>query len=200
MTRRFHRPVLTLLLAVAAGVHLPAQEPLGRAQIVHAQEGMIWAVMVPLIFITAICGLVYLGRAIIDHRRWLRATTIEADAYHKIVDRLSASEDLLAYIQSTGDLRLPTDLAGAASGGRGAAPAARILWSVQTGIVLTLAGAGLWIGANQADHALEEIADVLHMVAVLVIAAGIGFVLSAAVSLTLSRRLGLLETPTHSPS
>jgi len=46
-------------------------------------------------------AIVWLARAAIDHRRWLRATKIQTDAHTKIVDRLSSNEDLLAYMQST---------------------------------------------------------------------------------------------------
>jgi len=200
MAHRCDRLVAASVLALAATAHPLAQEAANRAQIVRAQEGMVWAFMVPLAIITAICGFVYLVRAMIEHRRWLRATKLEAEAQAKIVDRLSASEDLLTYLQSPASQRIRSLSPGPAAFHPTLGPAARILWSVQTGIVLILAGVGIWIGANQAYRALEEIADVLHMIAILAVAVGIGFALSAAAAWMLSRRLGLIEEPTRSNS
>jgi hypothetical protein len=186
-----HAPFLALLLAVQT-------DPAGRVQAIHAQEGVVWAVMIPLGFITAICGITYLGRALIEHRRWLHASRLQTEAQSKVIDRLGSSDALLAYLQTPAAHRLlvltpaSTDRALET-----ASPAARILWSVQTGIVLTLAGLGLRFGAGSA---FEELADVLRIIATLAMAVGIGFVLSAAVSLVLSRRLGIIEPAPGSPS
>jgi hypothetical protein len=181
----------SLVLTVGVAATVQAQDTAANhAQTVHALEGVVWAVMMPLAFITAIGGLIYLGRALIEHRRWLYATKLQADAQTKIIDRLSASEDLIAYLQSPAAQRLIATSAPLNPRQSVAAPATRVLWSVQTGIVLALAGIGLWIGAGRA---FEEVAEALRIVAILAIAVGAGFVLSAAVSLVLSRRLGLLD-------
>ena len=71
------------------------------------------------------------------------------------------------------------------------APIGRILWSMQTGIVVAIAGAGLWIASS---GVIEELSQVLHIVATLAIAVGFGFVVSAAASYVLSRQLGLIGT------
>ena len=70
MAHRFARSSAALLLALVAAAHPAAQEAANRAQVVRAQEGMVWAFMVPLAIITAICGFAYLCRAVIEHRRW----------------------------------------------------------------------------------------------------------------------------------
>ncbi len=184
-----HTAFLTLLVALQT-------DPANRAQIVHAQEGIVWAIMVPLGFITAICGITYLGRALIEHRRWVHATRLQTEAQTKVIDRLASSDALLTYLQSPSAERLLVLTPPAAAQPRGvASPVARILWSVQTGIVLALAGIGLWVGANRA---FEELADVLRIIATLAIAVGVGFVLSAAVSLILSRRLGVIAPASES--
>src|SRR5207302_1969857 len=41
-----------------------------------------------------------LGRGMMQHRAWLRASKIQAEAHAKLVDRLTSNEDLLAYIAS----------------------------------------------------------------------------------------------------
>lgn len=185
-------PALTLTLADAA--RAAAQDTAGRAQVIHAQEGMIWAVTVPLAIITAICGFVYLARAIFEHRRWRYAVRIQTETHMKVVDRLSGSDELLGYLQSPSGQRVLSLTPAVDAPAQAASPVSRILWSVQTGIVVALAGVGLWIGASRAA---DEIAEALRIVAIFTTAVGIGFVLSAAVSLMLSRRLGLIDAPSH---
>lgn len=185
------------MLTLAAAATVQAQETaVNHAQTVRELRDVVWALMIPLAFISAIVGLVYLGRAMIEHRRWLYATKLQAETQTKIIDRLSATEDLMSYLQSPAAQRsIVTSAAVATSRPSAAAPIARVLWTVQTGIVLATAGIGLWIGANRA---FEELAEALRVVAILAIAVGAGFVVSAAVSLALSRRLGLLPSAAES--
>ena len=68
----------------------------------------------------------------------------------------------------------------------------RILWSLQAGIVLAVAALGVLFVSGRV---IEEIAQPLFALGVLVLALGSGFIVSAAASFLLSRRLGLLETP-----
>ncbi len=74
------------------------------------------------------------------------------------------------------------------------APFNRILWSVQAGVVLTTAGAGLWLAKN---GVLDEAAQAMQVVAILTMALGLGFVLSALASYALSRQLGLVNSPAN---
>ncbi len=148
-------------------------------------------------FMAAVAALAWLIRSTIDHRRWLRAMKIQTEAHTKIVDRLASNEDLLAYMQSAAGQRFLTSspmappsidqLAQPMS-----APFNRILWSVQAGVVLTTAGAGLWLAKN---GIIDEAAQAMQVVAILAMALGIGFVLSALASYVLSRQLGLVSTP-----
>ena len=70
------------------------------------------------------------------------------------------------------------------------APLGRILWSIQAGVVVAAGGIGLQVVSQ---HISEDAAQPLHALGVLGIALGIGFVISAAVSFLISRRLGLIE-------
>ena len=141
----------------------------------------------------------WLVRSAIDYRRWLRAMKIQTEAHTKIVDRLASNEDLLAYMQSPAGQRFLTassiavpsmDQPLAPMG----APFNRILWSVQAGVVLTTAGAGLWLAKN---GVLDEAAQAMQVVAILTMALGLGFVLSALASYALSRQLGLVNSPAN---
>jgi hypothetical protein len=110
------------------------------------------------------------------------------------MDRMTSNEDLLAYIQSPAGRRFlesgpsPFD-DGLQSIG---APLARILWSVQTGLVLGFGGLGLHyaVGRLESDSAA---AQSLLVVSILAVALGIGFILSAAAAYGFSQRLGLFE-------
>jgi hypothetical protein len=168
-----------------------------RAQAIREMKDALSFVMILIGFVTAVGGVVYLVRAFIDHRKWLHAIKIQTDAHTKIVDRMSSNEDLLAYLQSpTGQRLMTLTPALSAHDFRGAnAPVSRILWSLQTGIVMAIGGAGLWM-AN--GRLIEEVAQPLYVIAMLAIAVGVGFIVSAAASFVLSRQLGLI-TAADSP-
>jgi hypothetical protein len=44
--------------------------------------------------------LIWVIRSLIDHRRWLRSSRVQAEVHTKLLDRLTTNEDLLTYIQS----------------------------------------------------------------------------------------------------
>jgi hypothetical protein len=167
-----------------------------RSRVPSAVERVFIGLEVMTGVIFAIGTLAWLIRSAIDYRRWLRAMKFQTDAHTKIVDRLASNEDLLAYMQSPAGQRFLTSspiapppmdqLAQPVS-----APFNRILWSVQAGVVLTTAGAGLWLAKS---GVFDEAAQAMQVVAILIMALGIGFVLSALASYALSRQLGLLQS------
>jgi len=138
--------------------------------------------------------LTWLVRTLIEHRRWSRMSKVQAEVHNKLMDRFTANEDLLAYIQTPAGKRFlesaPIALDGAPRAV--AAPVSRILWSVQVGLVLAAAGFGLEYVSGSIE---KTVSQPLFAMGVLAISIGIGFVVSAIVSYVLSRRLGLWETP-----
>jgi hypothetical protein len=146
----------------------------------------------------AIGLLVWLTRTVIDYRRWSRLAKVQTDVHTKILDRFTANEDLLAYIQSPAGSKFlessPIKLdAGPRSVG---APLARILWSVQGGLVLLAGGIGLLVVSGRVAN---DVSQGIQALGVLGIALGLGFVISAAISFLISRKLGLIETPPRVP-
>ncbi len=142
----------------------------------------------------AIGLLVWLIRTLVDYRRWSRLAKVQTDVHTKLLDRFTANDDLLAYIQSPAGSKFlessPIKLdAGPRTVG---APLGRILWSVQGGLVLMAGGIGLQIAGGQAKN---PAAQPLHAMGVLAIALGLGFVISAIISYVISHRLGLIEPP-----
>ena len=156
----------------------------------NLQQGL----LIILVFSTITGVLVWLIRTLVDHRRWLRLMRVQTDTHSKLLDRLTSQDDLLAYMQSPAGRRfleaapIPVD-AGARPVG---APFSRVLWSMQAGVVLAVAGLGLLLVSRTA---IPEVAPGLSGMGILTVALGIGFVLSAVVAYVLSRRMGLLPPP-----
>jgi hypothetical protein len=169
-----------------------------RSRAMSSLENVFLGLEFMLGFMAAVAGLAWVVRSALDYRRWLRAVKIQTDAHTKIVDRLASNEDLLAYMQSPVGQRflsaspvfpsvenVPHPMM---------APFNRILWSVQAGVVLATGGVGLWFAKT---GVIEEVAQPLHVIAILAIALGLGFILSALASYGLSRQLGLV--PAQAP-
>jgi hypothetical protein len=175
--------------------HVRSWEDYGpRAEAVRIWREVINGVQI-LSVIAVITGtLIWLVRMLVDHRRWLRQSKVQTEVHTKLLDRFTSNEDLLAYIQSPAGKRFlesaPISLEPDQQPRHVGAPFGRIFWSVQAGAVLLLSGLGLqFIGSRQQ---WEEIGQPLSSMGILVVAIGLGFLISAAASYFLSRRLGLL--------
>lgn len=144
-------------------------------------------------------GLVtWLIRTMVDYRRWSRLAKVQTEVHTKLLDRFNSNEDLMAYIQSpAGTKFLESSPIKLDAGPRAlGAPMARILWSMQGGVVLMAAGIGLWIVSNRTGG---EGAQALQAFGVLALALGIGFVVSAILSYGVSRKLGLIQNNANEP-
>jgi len=139
--------------------------------------------------------LMWLIRTIIDHRRWSRLTRTQAEVHNKLLDRFATNEDLIKYVSTPAGQRFlesaPIQLD---AGPRSiSSPIGRVLWSVQVGIVLAAAGIGFnIISWSSVD---KDVAQPLAAMGILGIAIGAGFIVAAAASFVLSRRLGLWQAP-----
>jgi hypothetical protein len=163
-----------------------------RSRAFNLAENVLAGLAMLTVFGTVVGFFAWLSRALLNYRYWLRASKVQTDAHTKLVDRLTSNEDLLAYVQSPAGQRylasapISVDVAPRSVG----APVGRILWSVQVGVIMALAGVGLLVAKGTV---VDEAAQVLQVIAILAIAVGVGFVLSALVSYLLSQRLGLLD-------
>jgi hypothetical protein len=135
-------------------------------------------------------GLIWLIRTLIDQRRWSRLSKIQTDVHTKILDRFQSNEELLAYIQTPAGRRFLESTPINVDAPRAlAAPISRILWSAQAGAVLTVLGLGI---ALVSRTALEEVAAPLAAIGAVIIALGIGFLVSAFLAYMLTRRFRLM--------
>jgi hypothetical protein len=148
-----------------------------------------------LIMLSVLCWIV---KTVIDHRRWLRVSKTQNEVHSKLLDRFSSNQDLLAYIQTpAGRHFLESAPISTHPDPRSiSAPVGRIIFSVQAGIVLALAGVGFHMVSQSIG--MQELAQPLYVVGMLATSVGIGFVLSAGAAYVLSRRLGLLDRPSLS--
>ena len=141
-----------------------------------------------------VISLVYaLLRQALEYRRWRRQIQIQTDIHTKLLDRMTNNQELLAYIETAAGRRFleaPMPLMAAQSPSMSIAPVARILWSVQIGVVVVAAGIGFWIARTSVDDV--DLASVFQVMGSLAIAVGVGFVVSAMLSWALSQRMGLI--------
>jgi hypothetical protein len=151
------------------------------------------------IFLTVTGTLAWLIKTLIDWRRWNRVFRVQSEVHSKLLDRFTASEDVIKYIQTPAGRRfLESGPVLAETGQRSfSAPISRMLWSVQAGVVLVMLGFGFqYISRRVALDASQP----MFALGVLALALGLGFVASAAVAFLLTRRMGLLEPPPVIPS
>ena len=145
-------------------------------------------------FIVVVSLLTWVIKTVIDHRRWLRVSKIQSEVHSKLLDRFTSNQDLLAYIETPAGRRFLESAPILIDGPRAlSAPVSRILFSVQIGIVLALAGIGLQYVSRDI---VTEVAQPLFVLGILSLAVGTGFVLSALIAYVLSQRLGLLNQTT----
>ena len=140
----------------------------------------------------------WLIKTILNQRRWSRLARVQTEVHTKLLDRFSSNEELMAYINTTAGKRfleaapIPVQEQAPAASAPLTAPLNRVLWSVQAGVILGALGLGmLWVSLI-AD---KEVAPAMGGLGILALAVGVGFVLSAFISVVLSRRLGIWSPP-----
>lgn len=156
-----------------------------------------WREMLSMVAVGAVLvmfgvGFAWAVRTALDHRRWQRVSKVQVETHSKLLDRMTSSEDLRAYMASPAGRQFlestPIALDGAAPL---AAPVSRILWSMQVGVVALCAGLALQFVSR---GVVDDAAQPLRVLGVLVTAIGAGFLISSGLAYALARRLGLLRT------
>lgn len=143
-----------------------------------------------LVMSALISVLVWLVRAVIQHRRWLKSSQVQADVHSKLMDRMTTNDELLAYIQSPAGRRfleaVPPRPEPEAPGF--SAPVGSILWSMMAGIVFATVGAGFRVAAGTIG---DEVQRAFTVVGVILFSLGVGFLIAAVMAFIVSSRLGL---------
>lgn len=164
-----------------------------RALATRAWERVFEMVSIMAVFVTLTIAVAWLVRTLLDYRRWLRTSRVQAEAHAKLLDRLTQNDELLTYVQSpAGSAFLASAPIAVDAGPRAAnSPVSRILWSVQAGVVLAFGGLGLFWASSRV---VAEMGPPLSVLGILSLTVGVGFVASAVVAHLLARRLGLVDT------
>lgn len=171
----------------------PPRQPDPRSEAINMWRNFLEGLTIMAALIVITIGVLWLARMALTHHRWNRTFKAQSALQNKMVDRFTSNEDLLAYINTPGGRQFAEILPQPVEVARPIfSPFSRILWSVQIGLVLAAGAIGLIFVSGRL---IEEVAQVFFAAGVLALALGIGFVISAAASLLLSRRLGLLGLP-----
>ena len=172
----------------------PREPQDARTQALRMWEEMFQGLAIFVVISTIATAVLWLLKTMIEHRRWYRTSKVQTEVHTKLLDRFTSNEDLMAYMQTPSGRRFlesaPLPIEGPSK--TVTAPLSRILWSLQVGIVLATGGFGTLFVSGRV---IDEIAQPLFALGVLVLALGAGFVVSAGASFVLSRRLGLLDPP-----
>ncbi|HTV02768.1 MAG TPA: hypothetical protein VMF13_19620 [Luteitalea sp.] len=134
----------------------------------------------------------WLIRTALDHRRWQRVSKVQVETHSKVLDRMTSSDELRAYMESPAGRRF-LESAPIALDGKAApisAPLNRILWSIQVGVVALLGGLALQYVSSTV---IADAGQPLRVLGVFLAAIGAGFLISAGLSYALSRHLGLFK-------
>lgn len=156
----------------------------------HPMAEVLEPLLIILVFSLLALGLGWFVRMVLDYRRMNRLERAQAEVHNRIMDRLGSSDELLQYMRTpAGSKYLElTPIRLQAQSPR--PPVTRSLWSIQIGVIVGFAALGLlFLSGNFAG----ETAQGFLAMGTIGVAVGLGFIASAAVSIFLSRRLGLWE-------
>ena len=162
------------------------------------QRGPLEQVVEPLMvfggFVFFAFALAWFIRTFIEQKRWNRLSKTQSEVHNKILDRFGTTNELIEYIKTPAGSKFlesaPIQLHGEPAAAQNA-PLSRVLWSIQIGIVVA-AGA---IGMLMISGGFKDDGQGLFALGVIALCIGLGFVASAGITLFLSRRLGLWESP-----
>ena len=134
--------------------------------------------------------IVWLVRAFIQHRRWLRASQVQADVHTKLMERMTTNDELLSYVQSPAGRRFleAAPMRPEAESPSFSAPIGSIIWSLMAGIVLSILGAGFRYAGN---FIKDDGRDAFVVVGVIILSLGMGFIFASLMAFAVSSRLGL---------
>jgi hypothetical protein len=144
-----------------------------------------------LAFVGVTLAILWILRTVLENRRWYKMVKVQTDTHAKLLDRFASSQEMLAYMQSeAGRKFLDAPLFENQRRQVSILPFSRILWSVQVGIVGAFLGSGILCLRGR----VTPDADMgLQVFGILILALGIGFLVSGGVSYLLARYFGLLE-------
>jgi hypothetical protein len=146
-----------------------------------------------LVFLCVAGVMVWLIRMLLQNRRWGKIFKMQSEVHGQLIERFGNSQELMSYMQTDAGKRFLEAAPIATEFDQKRLPnvVSRVLTSLQVGVVLAMLGIGLLLIRHGArlDGDLRIGLLVLGM---LMLMPGIGFILSAAATWVLAKRLGLM--------
>jgi len=137
-------------------------------------------------------AVVWIIRLIVESRRTSRYYKMQTELHTKLIDKVGNNQDLTAYLESEAGKRLFAETPFPAGTPLGMPNAvARVITPTQIGIVMVLLGIGLLMLRNAGTDTQTP----MTVMGTLALMPGIGFILSAAATWVLAKRLGLMPAP-----
>ena len=144
-----------------------------------------------LVFLCILGALLWLTHVLLENRRWNRIFKLQTDVHGKLIERFGTSQEVLTYMGTEAGKRFleATPIAvGFERQEPVPSPVARVLTPLQIGVVMTLLGLGLIL----VRYSVPDAAAPLLVLGTIVLTPGLGFIISAAITWALARRLGLM--------
>jgi len=144
-----------------------------------------------MVFLCILGALLWLTHVLLENRRWNRIFKLQTDVHGKLIERFGTSQEVLTYMGTEAGKRFleATPIAvGFERQEPVPSPVARVLTPLQIGVVMTLLGLGLIL----VRYSVPDAAAPLLVLGTIVLTPGLGFIISAAITWALARRLGLM--------
>jgi hypothetical protein len=164
------------------------RQELSRRRDNPVHDVLIVSVLFPTIF-GSLVWIVYLIVSAIRSRQQVRLST---EFHTRLLERIGSARELGELLNTEGGRNLLETLVV----DRTPAPQQRILRAAQLGTVLVTVGVGIWLALMFAVRDWPRgLGSGVFVIASVVVATGTGLLLSAKVSHSISKRLGLLDPP-----
>lgn len=125
---------------------------------------------------------------IVDGFRRREQVRANAEFQARLLERISSTPEFGEFLNTSMGGRFLSSLSAANDQGA----SLRVLRSLQSGIVTLFAGVAVMVFRPGGDPVLE---DLFNLIAAVMIAVGLALLVSAGLSMMLSRRMGLLDAP-----
>jgi hypothetical protein len=148
--------------------------------------------IISVLFPTVFGSLVWIVYLIVSAVRARQQTRLSSEFHTKLLERIGSARELGELLNTEGGRNLLETLVV----DRMPAPQQRILRAAQLGTVLVTVGVGVWLALMFAVRDWPRgVGSAVFVIASVVVATGSGLLLSAKVSHSISKRLGLLDPP-----
>ncbi len=171
-----------------------AQLPRAPQQRRSTMEAMIESLSIAVTFAALAWALAWVVRTIIEQKRWSRLAKTQAEVHNKILDRFGNTEELMQYIKTPTGAKflesapIPLHIEPRAT----PQPYNRVMLSIQAGVVIAAGALGMLVVAGRFAR---DTGDDLFALGMIGFSIGAGFIVSALISLFLTKRLGAWQQP-----